>query len=89
MAEAHGGETVKQRRLCEVQAEMREPLLEIGLRELEGYKLLRKWASMKCPHAGSCDKSKPKCDGMTSSNLVQIAHLEDELFRRGYYKTDE
>jgi hypothetical protein len=78
------------RKLCEIQQEMREPLLEIGLRELEGYRLLRKWASMKCPHRNHCDPATTKkCDGLTPQNLVTISKLQDELFFRGYVRTTE
>ena len=76
------------RKLCEIQQEMRQPLLEIGLRELEGYKLLRKWAGMKCPNRNHCDPSQ-KCEGLTPSNLVTIAQLEDALFVRGYVNEKE
>jgi len=76
------------KRLCEIQAGMRDALLEIGLRELEGYKLLRKWAGMKCPNRDHCDPSR-KCEGLTPLNLVTISQLEDALFVRGYVNEKE
>lgn len=76
------------KRLCEVEAELREPVLELGMREPDGYKTVRQWASLRCPRAGHCDPTR-KCEGLTPANLVTIARIEDTLFVKGFVRGDE
>jgi len=78
-------------RLCEVQDSMREAVMEIGLhaRPPEGAKLVRQWASLRCPHRGGCNKSAPRCDGMTPENRQIISKLKDKLFMAGVVPEDQ
>jgi hypothetical protein len=73
------------RRLCEVKDEIFPAAMELVRRDHDFY-VRMSLDELRCPHAGHCDKSKPKCDGMTPENLVKIEQIEDKLFSKGYYR---
>jgi len=73
------------RRLCDEVEILRQPVLAEG--ERGDSALVRQWASLRCPHAGGCDRTARRCDGMNSQNLVTIDEIEGRLFVRGYFKT--
>lgn len=73
------------KRLCQVKDEIFGPAVELVKRDHDFYIRLA-LDELRCPHSGHCDRSKPKCDGMTPQNLVRIGELEDRLFSKGYYR---
>lgn len=75
------------KRLCEVEAELRPAIMRLG--EAGDADAVRRWASLRCPHAHGCDQSAARCDGMSGQNLVTIARLEDRLFQHGFVRTNE
>lgn len=72
------------KRLCDVRAELQVPVSDVG-----DLQTVRAWKGLECPHAGSCDKSRPRCDGMTPKNLLTISRIEDHIFARGYFHANE
>jgi hypothetical protein len=72
------------KRLCELKDELRLPVIQVG-----DSQTIRSWDSLRCPHAGSCDKSRPKCDGMTPTNLLTISRIEDSIFAKGYFHAND
>jgi hypothetical protein len=71
------------KRLCEVKEELRLPVVESGDTET-----VRSWAGLQCPHAGKCDQSRPRCDGLTPANLLSISRIEDAIFTKGWVHVD-
>jgi len=76
-----------ERLLCEMRDEMRPAVLELGLHG--DSKIVRDWATLKCPHAGGCSKSAARCDGFTAENRLRIAELKDRLFVAGFVRITE
>jgi len=62
-------------RLCEISDRLRP-----GVMATLDARTVRMWASLKCPHAGGCDKSRSRCDGMTPQNCQIISELKDKIF---------
>ena len=77
------GEPMSPPRLCEVSAEMRDPVMELGTHG--DAETVRKWASLRCPHREHCDQSRP-CQGFTPENRQAISELDDKLFSAGFVK---
>lgn len=72
------------KKLCEVKNELLRPVLQVG-----DAKTIRSLESLRCPHAGDCDKSKPRCDGMTGPNLLTISRIQDAIFAKGFIHVDD
>jgi hypothetical protein len=73
-------------RLCEVTAELRDPVMKLGERGDVG--TVRQWASLRCPKRGHCDPSQ-KCEGFTPQNRQTISQLKDRLFTAGFVHIEE
>jgi hypothetical protein len=73
------------KRLCEVQAELRDPVMRLG--EGGDAATVRQWASLRCPRAGHCDPSK-RCEGFTPSNRQVISEIQDRLFVAGFVRIE-
>jgi len=80
---------MRSEKLCEIADELREPVMQVGMSERDGYKTVRKWASLRCPHRSGCDKSAPRCDGMTPQNRQIISELKDRIFTFGFVAADQ
>lgn len=74
------------KRLCEVSDELRDPVMKLG--EGGDARLVRTWASLRCPRAGHCDPTQ-KCEGFTPQNRQTISKLEDRLFVAGFVRVEE
>jgi len=59
--------------------------MAVGERELDGYKTVRAWASLRCPRRDHCDPSR-RCEGFTPENRLLIVDIENRLFVAGFYK---
>ena len=75
-------------RLCEIKEEMLPATIEIVKRGGSAWARLAV-DELRCPHAGGCDKSARRCDGMTPENCQRIEEIKNVLWRHGFVRVEE
>jgi hypothetical protein len=80
-------------RLCERKEEMLKVLRVLVKQEGKPLQVGHQISLLRCPAAsGHCDHSKP-CRALIgaagATNRMLVSEIEDEFFRRGFYKNNE